>query len=221
MKYAFPVGTVPKEGEKNKPLPQNAIFIEMVAERRAAQTPFAGIDPIDVQGKTRLQMHDGEVTFSGEGGVPPDRERSAISVANAAMVMTLGIFPTIRSIEISGDLSGGIPAHCRRLPRTSAGSPSDKLPLDISSAHRKHRSIGVDHVVDAAGGNRASDFALNGVSAGLRQRGTDRRVHDQQRAVVVPGDAGGVQGWGAGLDQAVFSQPHRSRDSSRAVPRRQ
>ena len=31
MKYAFPVGTLPKEGEKNKPMPQNAIFIEMVA----------------------------------------------------------------------------------------------------------------------------------------------------------------------------------------------
>ena len=162
MKYAFPVGTLPKEGEKNKPLPQNAIFIEMVASG-VQLTPFAGIDPIDVQGKTRLQMHDGEVTFSGEGGVL-QTDKGPISIANAAMVMTSDS-PDDQVVEISGDLTGGIPAIAAVAKKLQPDLlASDKLPLDVS-ALTGNISVNLlsTTVVDAAGVQKSSDFALNGV----------------------------------------------------------
>ena len=77
MKYAFPAGTLGLNGE-DKPIPQNGIFIEMVADGVQVKA-LDGMAPIDIEGKTRLQMHDSEFTVAGDGGVsPPTRATSPL-----------------------------------------------------------------------------------------------------------------------------------------------
>ncbi len=106
MRYSFPVGTLGAPGE-NKPLPKNAMSIDITGvgvKIKALET----MDPIAIEGEMKLTMRDSDVTISADGATIPTAKGN-ISIANAAFV--IGANSETESLyEISGDLSGGIPA---------------------------------------------------------------------------------------------------------------
>ena len=130
MKFAFPVGTLGLNGE-SKPIPQNGVFIEMVADGVKVK-PTDAMAPIEIQGKTRVQMHDADFTLSGDGGVV-NTDKGRIEIANAAVEMSADT-PGQQMVEISGDLNGGIPAIVAVANQFQPGiTSSADLPLDVSS----------------------------------------------------------------------------------------
>src|SRR5262249_30222222 len=102
MKFDFPVGTLPLKGE-DKPIPQNGIFVEMTASGLKVK-PAAALQPIELQGKAHLQVHDADVTISADGGMLPT-DKGNISVANASLEMSPADDPDQQIVEISGDMS--------------------------------------------------------------------------------------------------------------------
>ena len=90
MKFAFPVGTLDPKGGLS-PIPQNGVFVELVAGGVKVK-PTDTIAPIEIQGKTRIQMHDSEITLAADGGIVPT-DKGNISVANAAVVLSPGEQP--------------------------------------------------------------------------------------------------------------------------------
>ncbi len=130
MKFAFPVGTLGLNGEAQS-IPQNGVFMEIVADGVKVQ-PFANTAPIEIQGKTRLQMHDADFTLSGDGGVIPT-DKGNIQVANAAMEMSQDAGGH-EMIEISGDLNGGIPAITSVINQIQPDmTKSANLPVDLGA----------------------------------------------------------------------------------------
>lgn len=106
MNFKFPVGAMGLDGEE-KPIPDGAMQIDMVGAGVAIK-PTAEMAPIAIEGETRLQVDDANVTISAGGG----RLATAggeITVANPALIMDNST-PSDRIIEISGDITGSIPA---------------------------------------------------------------------------------------------------------------
>jgi hypothetical protein len=135
-KVTFPVGTLPTNGDFTA-LPQNAVFMEMTAEGVEVNA-LDGMPPIAIQGKTRLQMLDSQVTMAADGGVI-QTPNGNISVANAALVMTSDT-PGQSIVEISGDMVGGIPAIAaiaKQFQPQLAGQPGvagqQSMPVDLNS----------------------------------------------------------------------------------------
>jgi hypothetical protein len=106
MRYSFPVGSLGQPGER-KPLPKNSMSIDIVGtgvQIRALDT----MPPVTIDGDMKLVMRDSDITISGDGATIPT-PKGNVAIANAAFIIgsngdTEGVY------EISGDLSGGIPA---------------------------------------------------------------------------------------------------------------
>jgi hypothetical protein len=160
MKFAFPVGTLGLNGE-DKPIPQNGVFIEMVAGGVRINA-IDGMAPIDIQGKTRLQVHDDVVTFAGDGGVI-QTDKGNLSVANAALVMTSET-PGESIIEISGDLSGGIPAIAAIAKQFQPEAvSSESLPIDLSAlAGNLNVRLVTTSMLDGEGAVKRTDYSITG-----------------------------------------------------------
>lgn len=106
MRYDFPVGSLGEPGE-NKPMPKNAMSIDIVGtgvKIKALDT----MDPITVEGEMKLSLKDTDIQISGDGATIPTPEGN-ISIANAGFIIGSNS-DTEAVYEISGDLSGGIPA---------------------------------------------------------------------------------------------------------------
>lgn len=130
MKFAFPVGTL----DLNNPtkIPQNGVFVEMVADGVKVK-PFDTMAPIEIQGKTRLQMHDAEITLAADGG-QIKTDQGNVSVANAAVVVSPGAGDGEQLVEISGDLSSKIPALSAIMKQVQPDPlKGQKLPVDINT----------------------------------------------------------------------------------------
>ncbi|HEX4298724.1 MAG TPA: hypothetical protein VHZ56_11950, partial [Devosia sp.] len=131
MKFAFPVGTLDPKGGLS-PIPQNGVFVEMVADGVKVK-PTDAMAPIEVQGKTRLQMHDSEITLAADGGIVPT-DKGNISVANAAVVLSPGNSPGDQMIEVSGDVSSGIPALTSMVNQMQPSLlKGQNLPVDMTT----------------------------------------------------------------------------------------
>ncbi len=160
MKFAFPVGTLAL-GAENKPIPQNGVFVEMVADGVRVNA-IDGMPPVDIQGKTRLQMHDADVTIAADGGVI-QTSNGSLSVANAALMMTPeGTGDSL--VEVSGDLSGGIPAIAAIVKQFQPDLlSSDSMPVDLNALTG---SLNVRLVstttLDTAGATKQMDYSING-----------------------------------------------------------
>lgn len=106
MRYSFPVGSLGAPGE-NKPMPKNAMSIDITGvgvKIKALET----MDPIAIDGEMKLTMRDTDITMSADGATIPT-PKGNIGIANAAFV--IGANSDTESLfEISGQLSGGIPA---------------------------------------------------------------------------------------------------------------
>lgn len=160
-KVAFPVGTLSMDPTDAKPLPQNALFMELVADG-VEVSALEGLPPIAIQGKTRLQLHDTEFTMAADGGVI-QTANGDISVANAAMVMTSET-PGESIVEISGDLMGGIPAIAaiaKQLQPEMVSQQSMPVDLNALTGTLSVRLLATTFL-DGKGTVGKTDFSING-----------------------------------------------------------
>lgn len=161
MKYSFPVGTLATEGE-DKPIPKNGMYIDIIGVG-VKIIPTEGMAPIAIEGETRLEVRDNQVTIAADGGTVMT-SGGPIAVANAAMVMG-SERPDERIIEISGDVSGGIGALValakEQQPELLQG---DDLPVDLNALGGKLSLALVSTIVlDKQGETKSMDYAINGV----------------------------------------------------------
>lgn len=130
MAFKFPVGSLGLGGE-DKPIPPGAMQIDMVGTGVAIK-PTAQMAPIAIDGQTRLQVDDADVTISAQGGTLTT-DAGAVRVSNPAMVMD-NSDPSGGLIEISGDIAGPIPALLAlardQQPDALAGM---NLPIDLEA----------------------------------------------------------------------------------------
>lgn len=130
MEFNFPVGSLGLEGE-DKPIPDGAMQIEMVGTGVAVK-PTAAMAPIAIDGGTRLQVDDADVTISAGGGRLTTADGGEIVVRNPALIMDNSV-PGENLIEVSGDITGSIPAILalveEQQPEALAGAD---LPLDLN-----------------------------------------------------------------------------------------
>jgi hypothetical protein len=130
MKFAFPVGTLDMNNLTK--IPQNGVFVEMVADGVKVK-PFDSMAPVEIVGKTRLQMHDSEITLAADGG-QIKTDQGIVEVANAAVVMTPGANEGEQLVELSGDVSSKIPALSAILKQVQPDPlKGQKLPIDIAT----------------------------------------------------------------------------------------
>jgi hypothetical protein len=161
MRYDFPVGTIGKRGEE-KPLPPNSVWIDIVGTG-VEIVPTAGMGPIAIDGETRLEVRDNKVTVAADGGTV-ETEGGAIGVANAALVMGSDD-PDERLIEISGDVSAGIPALLALAREQQPGLlEGEGLPFDLDAlAGKLSLSLVSTIVLDQQGQTKRLDYAANGI----------------------------------------------------------
>jgi hypothetical protein len=161
MRYDFPVGTIGKKGEE-KPLPPNSMWIDIVGTG-VQVIPAAGMAPISIDGETRLQMRDNKFTVAADGGTL-QTGNGPIDVANAALVMGSDD-PDERLIEISGDVSAGIPALLALAREQQPGLlDGSGLPFNLDAlAGRLSVSLVSTIVLDPEGQTKRLDYAANGI----------------------------------------------------------
>lgn len=130
MRFNFPAGTMSLQGE-DKPIPKDALQIDMVGEGITV-TPTEKMAPVALEGETRLQIDDSNVTISAGGGQIATAS-GVLKVTNPAMVMDNSV-PSEQIIEVSGDLDGSIPAMLaltrEQQPQAIENTP---LPLDLDA----------------------------------------------------------------------------------------
>jgi len=162
MRYSFPVGTLGAPGE-NKPLPKNSMSIDITGvgvKIKALDT----MDPITLDGETKLTMRDSEVTMSADGATIPTAKGN-IGIANAAFVISSDD-PSESIFEISGDLSGGIPALISWAQQNQADALKQAaVPFDLTALDGKlSLSLVATIITDKATNKpRTMDYAINGV----------------------------------------------------------
>jgi hypothetical protein len=160
IKVAFPVGTLAM-GDPGKPIPQNGVFMEMVASGVTVR-PLDDMAPIAIEGKTRLQMHDSQFTLAGDGGVIPT-DKGNISVANAAVVWSQEAAGE-SLVEISGDVSGGIPALTAIANQVQPDAlKGGDLPVDLDAlvGDLNVRMVATS-TLDANFAIKKTDYSING-----------------------------------------------------------
>ncbi len=161
MRYAFPVGSLGQPGE-NKPLPKNAMAIEITGvgvQIKALDT----MDPITIEGDMKLSLHDSDIEISGDGATIPT-PKGNISIANAGFIIGSNS-DTEAVYEISGDLSGGIPAL---IAWTKENQPDAlkqaALPIDLDVLEGQVSLGLVATIVTEKATNKpvSMDYAING-----------------------------------------------------------
>ncbi|UJW86274.1 AsmA-like C-terminal domain-containing protein [Devosia sp. SL43] len=165
MAFKFPVGSMALDGE-SKPIPDGAMQIDMVGVGVAIK-PTAEMAPIAVEGETRLQVNDSDVTISATGGTL-STAAGDITVSNPALIMDNST-PGDSIAEISGDITGSIPAL---LAITKDLQPdalaSADLPIDIGALTGviDLGLVATIHLADEASGKPMDlDYVLNGTVA--------------------------------------------------------
>jgi hypothetical protein len=106
MRFNFPVGTISMRDE-GKPIPKNSMQIDLVGTGVAFK-PTEAMAPISIDGETRLLVRDSDLTISAGGG-QLETPNGTIRVANPALIMDNSM-PSRSMLEISGDITGPIPA---------------------------------------------------------------------------------------------------------------
>ncbi len=184
MDFKFPIGSL-ELGAENKPIPEGAMQIDMVGTGVAVK-PTAQMDPIAIEGETRLQVEDANVVISAGGG----RLQTAageITVANPAFLMDNSI-PGDSLIEISGDVSAPIPAMVdlveSQQPQAVQGT---ELPVDLEALTGQLDAglVATIHLPDEASGRPLDvDYVLNGtvVNFGSTEPIQERTIGNGQLA---------------------------------------
>jgi len=159
-KIAFPVGTLPANGDFTA-MPQNAVFLEMTIDGVRVNA-LEGMPPIAIEGKTRLQMLDSQITMAADGGVL-QTPNGNISVANAALVMSSET-PGESIVELSGDVTGGIPAIAslaKQFQPDALGRQSMPIDLNTLTGDLSVRLLATTFL-DGTGATTQQSFSING-----------------------------------------------------------
>ncbi len=162
MHFKFPVGTMAMRGE-DKPIPKDSMVIDMVGTDVMVK-PTAEMTPIAIEGETKLQLRDSDLTISAGGG-KVDTGNGILTVKNPALVMD-NSDPIQGIAEVSGDLSGSIPALLALAKSQQPGAVANvRVPLDLESITG---SVDVGLVATiklanpSAGRELGFDYVLNG-----------------------------------------------------------
>ncbi|KRA42583.1 AsmA-like C-terminal domain-containing protein [Devosia sp. Root635] len=184
MDFNFPVGSLGLAGE-DKPIPRDSMQIDMIGTGVAIK-PTAAMAPIAIDGETRLQVDDSNVTISAGGGKLAT-DAGEISVANPALVMD-NSSPAESIIEISGDITAPIPALLDlardQQPEALANA---QLPVDLA-ALTGAVDLGLVATIsladEASGRPMDIDYVVNGTVADFAssQPIQDRRIGNGQLA---------------------------------------
>lgn len=184
MDFNFPVGTLGLEGE-DKPIPKDSMQIDMIGTGVAIK-PTATMDPIAIDGETRLQVDDSNVIISAGGGKLATGG-GEIRVANPALVMD-NSNPAESIFEISGDITAPIPAL---LDLAKAQQPEAlanmQLPIDLNSITGTVDLglVATINLADEASGRPMDvDYVVNGTVADFASSKPiqDRRIGNGQLA---------------------------------------
>ena len=119
--------------------------------------------PIEILGKTRLQMHDAEITLAADGG-QIKTDQGNVSVANAAVVVSPGANEGDQMVEISGDVSSKIPALSAIMKQVQPDPlKGQKLPIDINTLDGSLNVRLVSTItVDSKMQTKNVDYTVNG-----------------------------------------------------------
>lgn len=162
MHYNFPAGSIDPT-KKDQALPPGAITIDIVGDGVSFR-PIETMQPVKIDGDLKLAVRDSKVTISADGATIPTA-KGALALANVGFMIGSDT-PGEALYEISGDLSGGIPAM---VAFAEAQQPdavkAAKLPVSLNDLDGDVTMSLVSTItVDKASGKTKSmDYALNGV----------------------------------------------------------
>lgn len=162
MRYNFPVGSIDPNA-KDKPMPPGAMSIDIVGEGVTLKLTDT-MAPITVEGETRLTMRDSDVTISADGA-DIQTPKGQLSLANVAFVIG-SERPEEAIYEISGDLSGDVPAIIAFAEQQQPEAlKSAKLPVDLTALTGNLTLSLVSTIVTDKKTNQTKslDYAINGV----------------------------------------------------------
>lgn len=170
MRYNFPVGAIDTTGSgESKPLPPGSMSIDIVGENVKIK-PTETMDPVTLDGETRLSLRDSDITMSATGASIATA-KGPIGLANVAFV--IGSDPAAPGdviYEISGDLASGIPALLD-LAKTQQPDmlKSETVPIDLNTVSGKVSLSLVATIVNdkATGDNKRLDYVINGIAQDL------------------------------------------------------
>ena len=176
MSFNFPVGTLALDGE-DKPIPEGGMRIEIVGTGVAVKaTPE--MEPIHLDGETRLLVDHGGMTVAASGGKVPTANGN-IAVRNPALIMDYSQ-PDENIIEISGDIAAPIPALLALAEDQQPGALRDvELPIDLE-AITGTIDVGLVATIELgdedAGRAMDIDYVLNG---NVRDFASSKRIQDR------------------------------------------
>lgn len=201
MAFKFPVGSMGLGGE-GRPIPPGAMQIDMVGAGVSVK-PTAAMEPIAIDGETRLQVKDADVTISAGGGTLATAAGD-ITVSNPALIMD-NSNPLDRIAEISGDMHGAIPALLALVEEQMPDAlDSTKLPVDVNALTGvvDVGLVATIHLADEDAGREMSlDYVINGSVADFASTAPiqDRQIDNGQLAFSASQD-GYVLGGTAQID---------------------
>ena len=162
MQFSFPVGTIATAKGDHKPIPQNAMSIDLVGSNVVVGV-FDSLAPVAINGKTRLQLRDAKVTLSADGADIPAGNAGSVGLATPAVVID-NSSPDGRVFEISGQVKSDIRALVALAKQQQPQAvDNSQLPVDLNAlAGDADLSLISTITLDKTGGIKNFDYALNG-----------------------------------------------------------
>lgn len=182
MAFNFPVGSL-AVGEEDRPIPEGGMQIDLVGSGLVVK-PTATMSPVAIDGETRLQVDDSNVTISAGGG-RIETAAGPITITNPAIIMDNAL-PGDSIFEISGDISAPIPAMldlARAQQPEALGTAQLPLKLEALTGTVTAGLVTTIHVPTEASGRPLDiDYVLNGTVADFASSEPikDRRIADGQ-----------------------------------------
>ncbi|MBU1305114.1 MAG: AsmA-like C-terminal region-containing protein [Alphaproteobacteria bacterium] len=162
MAFKFPVGSLAKAGE-TKPIPPGGIAVDLVGTGVAIR-PTPEMAPIAMDGEMRVQISDSKVTISAGGGTLGTAVGD-IKVTNPAVIIDSTV-PSDAIVEVSGDVTGGIPAILALIDEQQPGLlATADLPVDLKALSGTVSAglVATVHLPDEASGTAMRfDYVFNG-----------------------------------------------------------
>ncbi|KKB77432.1 hypothetical protein VW35_14860 [Devosia soli] len=131
LEFNFPVGSLSVDGKAAATLPPDAMNINIVGEGVTIKATEQ-MDPIRIEGLTRLQVKGTTTTISGDGGQIETAD-GTIAVRRPAMIFDTSD-PAKSIFEVSGNLGAPIPALLAIAKQLQPDAINQaQLPLDLNS----------------------------------------------------------------------------------------
>lgn len=131
LAFKFPVGLIDPQSKEDKPLPKGTMQIAMVGKNVVVR-PIATMEPVAIAGETRLKIDDNIITISASGGQVLT-SAGPIDVKNPALIMDNSV-ASESVIEVSGDVSGAIPAMLTLVKQQQPGLlEHTDLPVNLNA----------------------------------------------------------------------------------------